>query len=68
MTNRNATLVVCVFFFAVPQVLDAAEPRDRHPYLENGFSLDIGVFYPDRQLGLQVNGTLGGINKEIDFD
>jgi hypothetical protein len=39
-----------------------------HPYLKNGFSLDLGIFYPDRQLELSVNGSLDGINKEIDFD
>lgn len=39
-----------------------------HPYLENGFSLDLGVFFPDRELDLRVNGALDGINDEIDFD
>ena len=38
-----------------------------HPYLENGFSLDIGIFYPDRELDLRINGSLAGINDEIDF-
>lgn len=27
-----------------------------------------GFFYPDRQLDIQANGSLAGINVEIDFD
>lgn len=68
MTHRSATLVVCALCLTVTQLTVAAESEDVHPYLENGFSLDIGVFYPDRQLAIRVNGSLAGINDEIDFD
>ncbi len=54
--------------FAAPQLTDAAESEDLHPYLERGFSLDLGVFFPDRELDLRVNGSLVGDNDEIDFD
>jgi hypothetical protein len=54
--------------FAAPQLTLAAESEDLHPFLERGFSLDLGVFFPDRKLDLRVNGTLGDINDEIDFD
>jgi hypothetical protein len=36
--------------------------------MESPFTIDIGVFYPDRELDLRVNGTISGINDEIDFD
>jgi len=68
MASRTATLVVCMLCFADPQLTVAAESEDLHPYLERGFSLDLGVFYPDRELDLRVNGSLAGINDEIDFD
>ena len=68
MTNRNATLVVCALCLAVPQLTVAAETEDVHPYLENGFSLDLGIFYPDRHMDLRVNGSLTGINDEIHID
>jgi len=68
MTCRATVLAVCLLCSAGPQLTDAAEPEDRHPYLENGFSLDLGVFYPDRQLDLQVNGSLGEANDHIDID
>ncbi len=68
MACRTATLVVCLLCFAAPQLTDAAESDDLHPYLERGFSLDLGIFFPDRELDLRVNGSLAGDNDEIDFD
>jgi len=68
MACRTATFVVCMLLFAGPQLTVAAESEDLHPYLESGFSLDVGVFFPDRKLDLRVNGSLAGINDEIDFD
>jgi len=68
MACRTATFVVCMLFFAGPQLAVAAESEDLHPYLESGFSLDVGVFFPDRKLDLRVNGSLASINDEIDFD
>jgi hypothetical protein len=68
MNCRTATFVVCMLCFAASSLTVAAESDDVHPYLENGFSLDIGIFYPDRELDLRVNGSLAGINDEIDFD
>ena len=67
MNNRTTILVVYGLSFAAPQLADAAESEDLHPWLESGFSLDLGIFYPDRELDLQVNGTLTGINDEIDL-
>jgi hypothetical protein len=64
----KAAVLVSMLCFAAPQLTIAAESDDLHPWLERGFSLDLGVFYPDRELDLRVNGTLTGINDEIDFD
>ena len=68
MAWRTTTLVFCMLCFAGPQLTVAAETEDRHPFLEGGFSLDVGVFYPDRELDLRVNGSIAGVNDEIDFD
>ena len=68
MVIRTATLVVCLLCFAAPKLTIAAESEYLHPFLHRGFSLDVGVFFPDRHLDLNVNGTVGGINEEIDFD
>ena len=63
-----AVVILCVISSAMPNAALADEPDDLHPLLVKGFSLDLGVFYPDRKLDLSVNGTLAGINDEIDFD
>ena len=68
MACRTTSVVVCMIYFSGPQLTVAAEAEDLHPLLEKGFSLDLGVFYPDRELDLRVNGTIAGINDEIDFD
>ncbi len=68
MAYRTATLIVCLLCFAAPKLTIAAESEYLHPFLHRGFSLDVGVFFPDRHLDLSVNGTVGGINEEIDFD
>jgi hypothetical protein len=69
MACRTATLILCVLCFAAPRLTLAAESEDLHPFLERGFSLDVGVFFPDRKLDLRVNGSVAGIeNDEIHFD
>lgn len=57
--------MICI---AVPKLTHAEEPENLHPFLQRGFSLDVGVFFPDRHLDLSVNGTIAGINEDIDFD
>ena len=54
-------------FAAFPSNCLADEANDVHPLLTTGFSLDVGIFYPDRELDIRVDGTLGR-NQEIDFD
>ena len=68
MNYRTTTLVVCLLSFTAPRLTIAAESEYLHPYLQRGFSLDVGVFFPDRHLDLSVNGSVAGENDEIDFD
>ena len=68
MTDGTASLVVAILCLATPQLTVAEDSEGLHPYLESGFSLDLGIFYPDRELDLRVNGTISGINDEIHFD
>jgi len=39
-----------------------------HPYLSDTFFVDVGVFFPDRRLGLSVNGSNGEIHELIEFE
>jgi hypothetical protein len=65
---KRASIIVCFVCCVGLQVAKAAETDDLHPYLESGFSLDLGMFFPDRHLDLSVNGSIADINDEIDFD
>jgi hypothetical protein len=56
-------LVICPF----PAVAED-DAGDLHPFLTDGLSVDVGIFYPDREWDLRVNGSIGGPNAEIDFD
>ncbi len=64
----KAAIAVCLLCFTAPQLAVAEDTNDVHPFLESGFTLDLGVFFPDRHLDLSVNGSVGDINDEIDFD
>ena len=64
----RAAIVICLLSLAGSRLTLAEESDNLHPYLQRGFSIDLGVFYPDRKLDLSVNGSIAGINEEIDFD
>jgi len=68
MTIRTATLVLCLLLFSGVQRTLAADSDDLHPYLTSKYTLDLGMFYPDRKLDLRVNGSLVGDNIEFEFD
>lgn len=45
----------------------AADTSGVHPYLSDKFFIDVGIFWPDRRLGLAVDGSLGEIHRPIEF-
>lgn len=49
-------------------VLNAQEQADVHPYLTEKFFIDLGIFFPDRETRLGVDGVLTGINEDWEFD
>ena len=59
-------LVLCVLGFVTPTFAD--EPNEWHPLLTSRFSLDVGIFYPDRDTSLRVNGSIDIENRRFDFD
>ncbi|MDJ0906128.1 MAG: hypothetical protein QNI96_08935 [Woeseiaceae bacterium] len=47
----------------------AQEAREVHPWLASKYSLDLGLFMPERQVELSVYGPIGSIQgQDIDFD
>ena len=61
-------VLVSIFFVAEPSVLRAEEGSDIHPYLISEFFVDLGVYFPDRKVGIRVDGSLVGVNEPIDFN
>lgn len=63
--SRN--LFVVFLLICSPLAVGAQDSSDTHPYLTDTFFLDIGLFFPDRELNLSVDGSTGGDNAIIDF-
>ena len=57
---------MCLLCFVTPAPAD--EPDERHPLLTSDFSLDVGIFYPDRDTSLRVNGSVDVENRRFDFN
>jgi hypothetical protein len=57
-----------VFFLLAPVSSPGQEQGDLHPYLANKFSLDVGMFFPDRQFEIGVDGPINSVAGDIDFE
>lgn len=68
MRFSNYIVSVSVLLLAATEPAFADEQEDGHAYFTNKFTLDLGMFYPERQVAIRVNGSLGGQNRTIDFD
>jgi len=61
-------IVASTLFVANTSLLYAQETSDVHPYMTEKFFLDLGVFFPDRELRIRVNGTNPVDQRDIDFE
>lgn len=48
--------------------LGAEEQSGVHPYVDQKFFVDLGMYFPDREVKLTVNGSVVGPGNEIDFE
>jgi len=65
--TRNALLIAALF--AGSTISLPAEAQDGvHPYLTEKFSLDLGVFFPERQVTMSVDGPVIAAGEDIDFE
>ena len=60
-------LVISAFLVVEGNSLRAQEQENIHPYLTSKFFIDAGIFFPDRKVKFGVDGTIAGINQDIDF-
>ena len=64
----NRISVLCLLLVSGTSPLHAQEQADVHPNLTSKFFLDLGIFFPDRETRVGVNGTIGGDNPIYEFD
>lgn len=55
-------------FIAFLFLSSAVSGQDRHPAMEKTWSVNFGYFFVERDLKASANATVGGINKEFDFE
>jgi len=61
---KLVTVTLIFTFFAGPAMAQVAE--DYHPFLSDKFNIQLGIFWPDKEYTVRVDGSLPG--EEIDFD
>ncbi len=63
---RN-TILVGTLALATTHTLQAAEGGDLHPFLTDKYFLDLGMYFPSRELKLSVDGSTATVTSETDF-
>lgn len=61
-------VLASIFLVADTTLLYAQETGDVHPYMTEKFFLDLGVFFPERKLRINVNGSSPGDKRDINFE
>jgi hypothetical protein len=68
MNYVKGLILASILLVADTSLLYAQETSDVHPYMTEKFFLDLGVFFPDRELRVRVNGRVVGAPQDIDFE
>jgi len=63
-----SVVLVSMLFAVDAHTLRAEDQDDVHPYLTEKFFVDLGAYFPNREVQFQVDGTLAGQNADIDFE
>jgi hypothetical protein len=53
---------------AVTNMVHSEEPSNIHPSLTDQFVLDLGMYFPERNVKIRVDGTVAVANRNIDFE
>ena len=67
MSYANRFAVVCLLLISGSNLLHAQEQADVHPYLTEKFFIDLGIYFPDLETRLGVDGVISGINDDFEF-
>ena len=61
-------LPLCLLLIAATNLAQAQEPGNVHPSLTEKFTLDAGIYFPDRTFEIHVDGSVAGGNPSIVFE
>lgn len=69
VTDIRTSIALFATLFVFPaSPVHAQEQSDRHPYLTTKYYVDLGVFFPDREVAIRVNSpTAAELNAELKF-
>jgi len=65
--NVIGVVLFSMLFAVDAKSLRAEDQDDIHPYLTETFFVDLGAFFPNREVQFRVNGMLDAPNDNIDF-
>jgi hypothetical protein len=65
---RKISIALLVLLLGNTDLFGAEISDGENPYLTDTFYLDIGLFFPSRELKLSVDGSVAGARSAIDFD
>jgi len=68
MKNTRTALLIVALIAGSTISLSAEAQNDVHPLLTDKFSLDLGVFFPQRTVTMSVDGPINSAAGDIDFD
>jgi len=68
MKLLNLIPLAGLLIIANSQLVQAQEQAEVHPYLNENFFIDVGVYFPERKFGVQVNSTILGPTDPIDLE
>jgi len=57
-----------LLFMSACTSLHAQQQTGVHPYLTEKFFVDLGIYFPDRETTLGVDGGISGINDDFEFE
>jgi hypothetical protein len=64
----NRFVVFWLLLISATNVLHAQDQTLVHPYLTEKFFIDLGIYFPERETRLGVDGVIAGINEDWEFD
>ena len=68
MIQTKRLLLYFAILIAATNPTHSQELSNVHPSLTDKFVLDLGMYFPERSVTIRVDGSIAGINREIDFE